>query len=88
VAVLAESVPLENIDAGDTSRSCRYFKMQKIDGHDSSQVEEIVAENIDKSSVIFSDKSKSAQMQLRYNLDTIHTKYKCIRSALDYSFVF
>jgi hypothetical protein len=59
VAVIAESVPLENLETGVTSRSCRYFKMQKLDGHDSSQVEEIVAENIEKSSVIFSDKSAS-----------------------------
>jgi len=59
VAVAAESVPLENIETGETSRACRYFKMQVVDGHGAEQVQEVVAENLAKNSVVFSDKSSS-----------------------------
>jgi len=59
VAVAAESVPLENIETGETSRACRYFKMLVVDGHGADAVEEIVAENVAKDAVIFSDKSSS-----------------------------
>ena len=59
VAVAAESVPLENIETGEESSQCRYFKMKKLDGHGSDEVEQFVEEHIDRDSVIFSDKSTS-----------------------------
>lgn len=57
VAVAAESIPLENIETGEQSKQCRYFKMKKLDGHSSDDVESFIEENMDSNSVVFTDKS-------------------------------
>jgi hypothetical protein len=59
VAVMAESTPLEDIETGETSRQCRYFKMKVLKNHNSDEVDRVVKENIDEKSIVFSDKSKS-----------------------------
>lgn len=59
VAVMAESTVLENIETGKTSRQCRYFKMKVLDSHNTDQINEVVEENIDNRSIVFSDKSTS-----------------------------
>lgn len=59
VAVMAESIPLENIETGETSRQCRFFKMKVLSTHKSEEVEDVVSESISSDSVLFTDKSTS-----------------------------
>ena len=59
VAVMAESTPLEDIITGDKSSHCRYFKMQVLPSHNKEDVNELVEENFDECSIVFSDKSSS-----------------------------
>lgn len=59
VAVIAESVPLENIETGTQSKYCGYFKMKVLNGDDTSTINKIVSENIGKESIVFSDKSNT-----------------------------
>lgn len=59
VAVMAESIPLENHDTGKVSRQCRYFKMKVLKGHKAEDIEKEVQKSIDKETIVFSDKSPS-----------------------------
>ena len=59
VAVMAESTPLENIETGEKSKSCRYFKAKVLDTHLSLEINETVKESIDNQSIVFTDKSTS-----------------------------
>ncbi|AMS27689.1 transposase [Bacteroidetes bacterium UKL13-3] len=59
VAVLAESTPLENLDTGITSKHCRYFKMQVLNNHKSDAINSLFINNIEDSSIVFTDKSTS-----------------------------
>ena len=59
VAVMAESTELENIESGKRSKQCRYFKMKVLTDHKSRSINEVVEENIDDKSVVFSDRSAS-----------------------------
>lgn len=59
VAVAAESTPLENIETGNSSKHCGYFKMKVLSSHEASQINLVIEENIDEKSIVFSDKSKS-----------------------------
>ena len=42
VAVMAESTPLEDIETGETSKSCRYFKAKVLEDHTSEGINETV----------------------------------------------
>lgn len=59
VAVIAESVPLKDVETGKRSKSCRYFKMKVLKDHESDEINKVVKENIEEKSIVFSDKSKS-----------------------------
>ncbi len=59
VGVLAESTPLENIDTGKKSNQCRYFKMKVLENHRAEIVDQLIEQNIDEKSIVFSDKSTS-----------------------------
>jgi hypothetical protein len=59
VAVMAESTPLEDLQTGEKSSYCRYFKMKVLDGHDAEAVDQAVEKNIDEQSIVFADKSNS-----------------------------
>ena len=59
VAVFAESVPLEDIQTGRTSRHCRYFKMKVLQNHKSEGITDVVSRNIEQCSIMFTDKSTS-----------------------------
>ena len=59
VAVMAESIPLEDIETGKTSKHCRYFKMKVLKTHKSEEIKDTIEESIDKKTFIFSDKSTS-----------------------------
>jgi len=59
VAVMAESTPLENVETGEKSRSCRYFKAKVLETHLSLEINETIKESIDNQSIVFTDKSTS-----------------------------
>jgi hypothetical protein len=59
VAVAAESTPLEDMHSGKKSKHYGYLKMKVLPGQDSEAVDEMVRENIDEKSIVFSDKSSN-----------------------------
>jgi ISXO2-like transposase domain/Transposase zinc-ribbon domain len=59
VAVMAESVPLEDIKTGKKTKHCRYFKMRVLSSHQSDEINQTVEDNFDELSIVFSDKSTS-----------------------------
>jgi len=59
VAVMAESVPLEDPDTGKKSKQCRYFKMKVLDTHKKEEINTLIGGNFEDTSIVFSDKSTS-----------------------------
>lgn len=59
VMMLAESTPLEDPKTGKKEKSCRYFKAKVLQTHTSEEINEIVNQNIDNQSIVFTDKSSS-----------------------------
>ena len=59
VAVIAESIPLEDIETGKRSTQCRYFKMRVLDNHTAETVDGTLKKTLDESNVVLSDKSTS-----------------------------
>ena len=56
--IMAESVPLEDIETGKTSKSCRYFKAKVLDSHLSEEINHTVQQAIDNESIVFTDKTR------------------------------
>jgi hypothetical protein len=59
VAIMAESTPLEDIETGDKSSHCRYFKAKVLTSHSSDEINQTFFESIDNKSIVFTDKSTS-----------------------------
>jgi transposase-like protein len=59
VAIMAESTPLENIETGEVSNHCRYFKAKVLSNHTSKDINKTIQESIDSKSIVFTDKSTS-----------------------------
>jgi hypothetical protein len=59
VAVIAESTPIEDIETGTKSSHCRYFKMKVLNDHKAETINNLVEENFEQKSIIFSDKITS-----------------------------
>jgi hypothetical protein len=59
VAVMAESVPLEDVDTGKTTKQCRYFKMKVLETHYSDEINKVIQNNLSEKSIVFTDKSTS-----------------------------
>ena len=59
VAVMAESTPLEDIETGKKSSSCKYFKMKVLKTHQAQEINEVIKDNIAEKTILFSDKSTS-----------------------------
>lgn len=59
VAIMAESTPLEDIETGEVSSQCRYFKAKVLSNHKSSDIDKTLQESIDNKSIVFTDKSTS-----------------------------
>lgn len=59
VAIMAESIPLEDIETGKTDRQCHYFKAKVLKDHTAEQIDNTVKESIDEKSIVFSDQSTS-----------------------------
>ena len=59
VAVMAESTPLEDIATCKKSSQCRYFKMKVLYDHKADTINDVIEENFEEKSIVFSDKSTS-----------------------------
>lgn len=59
VAIMAESTPLEDIETGEKSSQCRYFKAKVLTSHESSEINELITNSLDEKCIVFSDKSTS-----------------------------
>ena len=59
VAVMAESTPLEDVETGVKSNQCRYFKMKVLYDHNAETINNVIADNFNEKSIVFSDKSTS-----------------------------
>lgn len=59
VAVLAESTPLEDIETGEVSSQCRYFKMKVLESFEKQEINEVIRQNVEDTTIVFSDKSTS-----------------------------
>ena len=59
VAVMAESVPLEDPETGEIFKSCRFFKMEVLDTHKAETVDRTIKDSFSDSCIVFSDKSTS-----------------------------
>lgn len=59
VAVMAESICLEDINTGERTKQCRYFKMKVLENFKSEAVNSVVKSSVDEDAIIFSDNSTS-----------------------------
>ena len=59
VAIMAESTVLEDIETGEKSNHCRYFKAKVLTDHKSEQINQTIQESISEKSILFTDKSTS-----------------------------
>jgi len=59
VAILAESTPLENLETGEISNHCRYFKAKVLNSHSSEEIDKTLQESINDKSIVFTDQSTS-----------------------------
>jgi len=59
VAVMAESIPLEDLATGKKSSQCRFFKMKVLDTQKAQSINETVQESLDKKTIVLSDKGKN-----------------------------
>lgn len=59
VAIMAESTPLEDIETGEKSSHCRYFKAKVLTSHESSEIKDLITNTLDEKCIVFSDKSTS-----------------------------
>ncbi len=57
--VMSESIPLENLETGSQSKSCRYFKAKVLNTHKAEEINQTVQESIDNESIVFTDQSTS-----------------------------
>ncbi|MFD2588090.1 IS1595 family transposase [Croceitalea marina] len=59
VAVMAESIPLEDIRTGHKTSQVRYFKAKVLDTHLADEVNRTIADELDEKTIVFSDQSTS-----------------------------
>ena len=59
VAVLAESIPLEDIEIVEKTSYTSYYKMKVLETQKADSINEYLEESINDMSIVFSDKSKS-----------------------------
>jgi transposase-like protein len=50
---------LEDIETGETSKSCRYFKATVLEDHTAEGINETIKKSIEESSIVFTDQSTS-----------------------------
>lgn len=59
VSVMAESAQLEDIETGEKTSQCRYFKAKVLESHLSDEINDTVMESFDEKSIVFTDDSTS-----------------------------
>ena len=59
VGIAAESVPLEDIETGEKSKHCRYFKAKVLNSHQKEEVNDALQQMIDNECIVFTDQSTS-----------------------------
>ena len=59
VAVMAEAIPLEELENGKMSKSVRYFKMKVLENHKAEGVDKLLKKSLDGKNIVFSDKGTS-----------------------------
>ncbi len=59
VAIMAESTPLEDIETGEKSSHCRYFKAKVLTTHEKEKINEIIITDLDDKCIVLTDKSTS-----------------------------
>jgi len=59
VAIMSESTPLEDIETGEKSSHCRYFKAKVLTSHAKEEINELIFNSLDDKCIVFSDKSTS-----------------------------
>lgn len=59
VAIMAESTQLENVQTGEKTSQCRYFKAKVLDTHNADEINETAKESFDEKSIVFTDDSTS-----------------------------
>lgn len=59
VAIMAESTQLEDIETGEKSSQCRYFKAKVLKTHLADEINETVAESFDETCIVLTDDSTS-----------------------------
>lgn len=98
VAAMAESTVLEDFKTGELTKSCRYFKMKKIENLKAKTAEKLIRNLIDKDVVLQTDESTtfskfeylidvhvkeiSGTKEGRFNLQWAHTAISNFKSDL------
>ncbi len=59
VAVMAESIPLEDIETGKISNQVRYFKAKVLETHEAQEINKTLKKSLEDETIVFSDKSTS-----------------------------
>lgn len=59
VAIAAESIPLEDLNTGEKSRHCRYFKATVLETHKKEEVTQQLKQALEDTTIVFSDQSTS-----------------------------
>jgi len=59
VSVMAESTKLEDIETGEKTSQCRYFKAKVLESHQANQINDTIKESFDEKSIVFTDDSSS-----------------------------
>jgi transposase-like protein len=66
VGVLAESIPLEDLETGKETKQCRFFKMAVLDSQKADSVNLFIDKNVTPDSVLFTDQSNTYQKLHRH----------------------
>ena len=59
VSIMAESTQLEDIETGEKTSQCRYFKAKVLESHQADEINDTVKESFDEKSIVFTDDSTS-----------------------------
>jgi transposase-like protein len=56
---MAESAQLEDVETGEKTSQCRYFKARVLESHHADEINDTVRESFDEKSIVFTDDSTS-----------------------------
>lgn len=59
VSVMAESTQLEDVETGEKTNQCRYFKAKVLESHHADEINNTVRKSFDEKSIVFTDDSTS-----------------------------